>query len=93
MSRRVTVRVPIHSPHPMTVCAVLVQVGDSVRGDQPLVELDTDLAVVEIPAPVAGVVEELLAPVGKPVENGSVLLIIRTELPAEPTGAPDRGGE
>ena len=34
----------------------LVQEGDHVRPDQPLVEVETDKAVVEIPAPRAGTI-------------------------------------
>jgi pyruvate dehydrogenase E2 component (dihydrolipoamide acetyltransferase) len=54
----------------------LVQVGDSVDADQPVVEVETDKAVVEIPTPFAGVVLELGGAEGETVEVGSVLLVI-----------------
>jgi pyruvate/2-oxoglutarate dehydrogenase complex dihydrolipoamide acyltransferase (E2) component len=41
-----------------TVVAVLVKVGDRIEVDQPLLELETDKAVVEMPSTVAGVVTE-----------------------------------
>ena len=37
----------------------LVKVGDTVKADQPVVELMTDKATVEVPSPFAGTVKEL----------------------------------
>jgi 2-oxoglutarate dehydrogenase E2 component (dihydrolipoamide succinyltransferase) len=42
----------------------LVKEGDAVAKDQPIVELETDKATVELPCPVAGVVEKLLKSAG-----------------------------
>lgn len=56
-----------------TVAGWLVSPGDTVSADQPLVELETDKATLEIGAPKAGVVSEILAPEGEDVEVGSVL--------------------
>ncbi|RMH52434.1 MAG: 2-oxo acid dehydrogenase subunit E2, partial [Alphaproteobacteria bacterium] len=49
------------------VVAWHVSPGDRVVADQPLVSLETDKAVVEIPAPWAGTVVRLLARVGEVV--------------------------
>ncbi|WP_404275773.1 dihydrolipoamide acetyltransferase family protein [Exiguobacterium undae] len=54
----------------------LVQVGDWVTIDQPVVEVSTDKMVAELPAPVSGVVTDLLIPVGQTVGVGTVLLLI-----------------
>jgi len=54
----------------------LVAVGDTVRAHQPLVEMETDKAVVELPAPCAGVVRELHGAVGESVPVGNVLAVI-----------------
>lgn len=54
----------------------LVQVGDRVTIDQPVVEVSTDKMVAELPAPVSGVVTDLLIPVGQTVGVGTVLLLI-----------------
>jgi 2-oxoglutarate dehydrogenase E2 component (dihydrolipoamide succinyltransferase) len=56
-----------------TVAAWLCKPGDAVVVDEPLVELETDKATVEIGAPSAGVVSELLVAEGETVEVGSVL--------------------
>lgn len=55
-----------------------VQPGDTVKVDQPMLEIQTDKAVVEIPAPVSGQVGEILAPVGKVAQVGEVLINFQT---------------
>jgi len=54
----------------------LVQVGDRVTIDQPVVEVSTDKMVAELPAPVSGIVTDLVIPVGQIVSVGTVLLLI-----------------
>ncbi|MGQ4807157.1 Dihydrolipoyllysine-residue acetyltransferase component of pyruvate dehydrogenase complex [Candidatus Entotheonellaceae bacterium PAL068K] len=54
----------------------LVQVGDTVQADQPLVEVETDKAVVEIPAPGAGTILRLAAAAGENIQVGQVLVVI-----------------
>lgn len=57
----------------------LVQVGDRVELDQPVVEMQTDKAVVELPAPAAGKVTEIRWREGDTVPVGEVLLVIAEE--------------
>lgn len=66
----------------------LVEVGDTVKADQPIVRIETDKAVVELPAPVAGVVVELPCNPGDTVEVGDPLVIIETEKGAEAEARP-----
>lgn len=54
----------------------LVAVGDHVDADQPIVEVETDKAVVEIPSPYAGVVLEHGGGEGDVVAVGDVLVVI-----------------
>jgi len=56
-----------------TIGAWLVKEGDAVDVDQPLVEVTTDKADAELPAPVAGVVEQILAAEGDTVTVGTVV--------------------
>ena len=51
-----------------------VKPGDSVREDQPMVEVMTDKATVEIPSPRAGVVAKIHVPEGKTCKVGQVML-------------------
>ncbi|MDH3699728.1 MAG: 2-oxoglutarate dehydrogenase complex dihydrolipoyllysine-residue succinyltransferase [Alphaproteobacteria bacterium] len=56
-----------------TVAKWLKQVGDTVSADEPLVELETDKVSLEVPAPAAGVLTEILVADGVDVEVGAVL--------------------
>jgi len=74
-----------------TIVTWLKQVGDEVEADEPLVEVATDKANVEIPAPVAGILKKVLAEEGDEVEIGGLLAIIAApdeELKEEPAAEP-----
>ena len=60
--------------------------GDHVVADQPLVSVETDKAVVEIPAPYAGLVARLHAAVGDIVQTGAPLVAF-ADAPEADTGA------
>lgn len=49
------------------------QAGDSVAADEPLVELETDKVTVEVPAPVSGVLSEIVVKQGDTVAVGALL--------------------
>lgn len=51
-----------------------IQAGDSVKDDQPLLEIMTDKATVEIPSPFAGVIHSLHAKEGEVVKVGQLLI-------------------
>ena len=55
------------------------QVGDAVEKDETLLEVSTDKVDSEIPSPVSGVLEEILAKENETVEVESVIARIRTE--------------
>ena len=57
----------------------LVEPGDAVSEDQPVAEVETDKAVVEVPAPVDGTVRELLAEEGEMVPVGDVIITFDTD--------------
>jgi pyruvate dehydrogenase E2 component (dihydrolipoamide acetyltransferase) len=64
----------------------LVEVGDTVTEDQPVAEVETDKAVVEVPSPVNGTVREIRAEEGEMVPVGEVIITFDVEgEPAEPT--------
>ena len=54
----------------------LVKEGDRVRPDQPLVEVETDKAIVEIPAPRAGTILHMAVGAGEKIQVGEVLVVI-----------------
>lgn len=67
----------------------LVRVGDTVAVDQPVVEVESAKATVELPSPFAGVVRELHAEVGTTIEVGAPLLSIES---ADAAGAGSASG-
>lgn len=54
----------------------LVKPGDQVIADQPLVEVQTDKMVAELPSPGAGTVKEIVVDTGTTVQVGTTLLYI-----------------
>jgi 2-oxoglutarate dehydrogenase E2 component (dihydrolipoamide succinyltransferase) len=65
-------------------------VGESVSLNDPLLEITTDKVTVEIAAPAAGVLLEIVKPEGESVEPGDVLGRIGDSVAASPAGPPDR---
>ncbi|HMY56783.1 MAG TPA: dihydrolipoamide acetyltransferase family protein [Pseudomonadota bacterium] len=66
----------------------LVKEGDVLREDQPMVEVMTDKATVEIPTPRAGRVHKLMVDAGKLCAVGQVMIVIDTGGTASPSAAP-----
>ncbi|MDA5095154.1 2-oxoglutarate dehydrogenase complex dihydrolipoyllysine-residue succinyltransferase [Aliiroseovarius sp. KMU-50] len=59
-----------------TVASWFKQVGDTVAADEMLCELETDKVSVEVPAPAAGVLTEIVAPEGTTVDATAKLAVI-----------------
>ncbi len=76
-----------------TVTRWLKSVGEQVELDEPLLEVSTDKVDTEIPSPVAGVLQEVLAAEDETVEVGAILARIGSGVapapaaPAAPTSA------
>ena len=68
------------------VVSVLVSVGDSVSEEDPLIELESDKATMEVPSPAAGIVKEIKVAEGDSVSEGSLIVVLEASEPAE-TGA------
>ncbi|MGR7024304.1 dihydrolipoamide acetyltransferase family protein [Geodermatophilus sp. URMC 62] len=73
----------------------LVAVGDTVTVNQPLCEVETAKAAVELPSPYAGTVTELLSEAGTTVDVGTPIITIDdgADAPAAPAPAPQPGGD
>jgi pyruvate dehydrogenase E2 component (dihydrolipoamide acetyltransferase) len=73
----------------------LVAPGDRVEEDQPVAEVETDKALVEVPSSYDGVVEELFAEEGEMVPVGDVIISFRVDEDgdAEATAGDDAGTE
>src|SRR5437764_13694192 len=64
------------------------QAGEAVNVDEPLVELETDKVTIEVPAPAAGVLGEILAKDGETVAPGALLGQSKEGAGAAPVRAP-----
>jgi pyruvate dehydrogenase E2 component (dihydrolipoamide acetyltransferase) len=72
----------------------LVEVGEEIEEDQPLAEVETDKALVDLPSPFAGTVTELHAEEGEMVPVGTVIVSVDVggdgdEAEAEPEAEAD----
>ncbi len=61
------------------VIGILVKVGDFVKAEQSIVELETDKASFELPSPVEGKVTEIAVKEGQTLEIGELVLKVDTE--------------
>ncbi len=75
----VEIRVPTlgESVTEATVGKWFKKVGDAIKIDEPLCELETDKVTVEVPAPVAGVLASIVVPQGTTIAVGGVLATIK----------------
>ena len=69
------IRVPTlgESVSEATVGTWFKKVGDAIKADEPLCELETDKVTIEVPAPASGVLSEITANAGDTVEPGGLL--------------------
>jgi pyruvate dehydrogenase E2 component (dihydrolipoamide acetyltransferase) len=65
-----------------------VKKGQKVEEDEPIAQVETDKAVVELPSPVTGTVEDLKYNEGDKVPVGSVLVVIQPEGEAKKEAPP-----
>ena len=80
MTELTEVRVPdIGDFSDIPVIEILVEVGDRIRPEDPLVTLESDKATMDVPAPAGGVVHEVTVAIGDNVSEGSVLLRVAAE--------------
>ncbi|MCQ1569406.1 2-oxoglutarate dehydrogenase complex dihydrolipoyllysine-residue succinyltransferase [Neorhizobium galegae] len=84
------IRVPTlgESVSEATVGTWFKKVGDTVKADEPLLELETDKVTVEVPSPAAGVLTEIVAANGETVGLGALLGQIAAGAAGAATAAP-----
>jgi pyruvate dehydrogenase E2 component (dihydrolipoamide acetyltransferase) len=76
-----------------TVVGVLVSVGDEVKRDQPLIELETDKAVVEVPSSADGVVQSINVQENQEARVGQVIVTLGAAGAAKPAADEPRPAE
>jgi pyruvate dehydrogenase E2 component (dihydrolipoamide acetyltransferase) len=86
VTRLIEIKVPdIGDFSDVPVVEVLVAVGDSVVAEQSLVTLESDKAMMEVPAPVAGVIRELRVALDDTVSEDDVIAVIEADEVVEST--------
>ena len=88
------------SVHEGTISKWLVKPGDKVVEFEPMLEVDTDKVSAEVPAPVTGILKEILAKEGQTVQAGAEIAVVElggdgkvTATPEAPAPAPKVAGE
>src|SRR5205085_4921067 len=82
------------SVHEGTISRWLVKPGDKVVEFEPMLEVDTDKVSAEVPAPVTGILKEILAKEGQTVQAGAEIAVVElsdgkvTATPEAPAPAP-----
>src|SRR5437016_9771228 len=67
------------SVHEGTISKWLVKPGDKVVEFEPMLEVDTDKVNTEVPAPINGVLKEILAQEGETVQAGAEIAVVEVE--------------
>ena len=80
----IDIKVPVlpESVMDATVVKFYVQEGDVVESDAPLLDLETDKIILEVPSPAKGIVSDIRIKVGAVVKTGQVLMVLG-DTPAE----------
>ena len=68
------VNVPDIGGDEVNVTEIMVKVGDTVAEEQSLITVEGDKASMEVPAPFAGVVKEIIVKAGDKVKTGSLIM-------------------
>ena len=76
MSEEIVVPVLGESITEATVSKWLKKSGDSVKADEPIVELETDKVNLEVPSPVSGVLSNIKTKEGETVKVGALLGVV-----------------
>ncbi|HET7337952.1 MAG TPA: dihydrolipoamide acetyltransferase family protein [Candidatus Dormibacteraeota bacterium] len=75
---RVTMPQLGESVHEGTISKWLVKPGDKIVEFEPMLEVDTDKVNAEVPAPVSGILREILAKEGDTVQAGAEIAVVET---------------
>ena len=77
------------SVHEGTISRWLVKPGDKVVEFEPMLEVDTDKVNAEVPAPVSGILREILAKEGETVQAGAEIAVVEIGGDGKVTATPE----
>lgn len=89
MSELIEIKVPdLGGSSEVEVVEILVQPGDTIVIEQPLIVMESDKASMDMPSTIAGTVRELKIKVGDKVSQGVTIATVEASEPSEPEEAP-----
>ncbi|WP_404360702.1 dihydrolipoyllysine-residue acetyltransferase [Methylotuvimicrobium sp. KM1] len=89
MSELIEIKVPdLGGSSEVDVVEILVQPGDTIEIEQPLVVLESDKATMDMPSTIAGTVRELKIKVGDKVSQGITIATVEASESSEPEQKP-----
>ena len=74
------------------VVRILVKPGDGITKDQPVLELETDKATIEVPSSLAGIVKDVKVKAGEKVKVGQAILVVDEGADGSPQARPAAAG-
>lgn len=80
MAKKIEVKVPnLGDISDVEIMEIFLSAGDKVNEEDPLLSLETDKAVMEVPSPVTGILSEWLVKTGDRISEGDTIAYIETE--------------
>ncbi|VFP79767.1 Dihydrolipoyllysine-residue acetyltransferase component of pyruvate dehydrogenase complex [Candidatus Erwinia haradaeae] len=71
----IKIHVPDIGTDVVEVIEVLVKIGDIIEYEQPLLTIEGDKALMEVPSPYAGIVKEIMIQPGDKIHSGEIIMI------------------
>jgi len=60
--------------HPVPIAEIFVSIGDHVNREDPLLSLESEKAVMDLPSPFAGTVREILVEADQEIASGALIM-------------------
>ena len=83
----IEVTVPDIGADSAKVIEILVNIGDSVSPEDPLITLESDKASMDVPSPSEGVVKEISVSVDQDVSEGTLILLLEAQIDSKQEGS------
>ena len=64
--------------HPVPIAEIFVEPGQKVKKEDPLLSLESEKAVMDLPSPFEGVIKEILVELDQEISSGDIIMIMET---------------
>ncbi len=94
MSELIEIKIPdLGGADEVEIVEVLIQAGDTIEQEQTLAVMESDKATMDLPANMAGTIQEVVIKVGDKVSQGSLVAMLKPGSAAEPAAAEQKAAE